>query len=76
MMKLNLILLVNFNANDLRRFAMLLKQQRDRPEKFWSERDSNSDLCDAGAVLYRAVLVKTKHQYYSYRFDDKLSVQP
>ena len=30
MMKLNLILIVNFNSNDLRSFAMLLKQWRKK----------------------------------------------
>ena len=26
---------------------------KERPEKFWPERDSNPDLCDADAVLHQ-----------------------
>ena len=36
-----------------RRILALLKQQREKPEKFRPERDSNPYLCEAGAVLHQ-----------------------
>ena len=42
----------NFNVNnDPHSHAMLLEQQQERPEKFRSVRDSNHDLCNAGAII-------------------------
>ena len=35
------------------RILALLKQQRERPEKFRPERGFEPDLCDADAVLYQ-----------------------
>ena len=37
----------------LRSLLALLQQHLERPEKFRSKRESNPDLCDAGAVLNR-----------------------